>query len=133
METIHIAGISGSLRRGSFNTALLRAAGALLPGDTKLEIVEYDDVPLFNHDIERMHGFPEPVQEIREGAVVAHDEAVRAGHRGAGLPGRAQHPPGGVDAGAEAGADGPARQQRTDGADPGHDPPVLAGIAEGAA
>ncbi|NNL71238.1 MAG: NAD(P)H-dependent oxidoreductase [Acidimicrobiia bacterium] len=66
MTSTHIAGISGSLRRGSFNTALLRAAGSLLPGDTKLEIVEYDGVPLFNHDIERMHGFPEPVQEMRD-------------------------------------------------------------------
>ena len=66
MTTTHIAGISGSLRRGSFNTALLRAAGSLLPDDTKLEIVEFDDVPLFNQDIERMHGFPEPVQQMRD-------------------------------------------------------------------
>lgn len=66
MTTTHIAGISGSLRRGSFNTALLRAAGSLLPDDAKLEIVEYDDVPLFNQDIERMHGFPEPVQHMRD-------------------------------------------------------------------
>ena len=64
MSTIHIAGLSGSLRRGSYNTALLRAAQALLPADTKLEIVEYDDVPLFNHDVE-LSGFPAPVQELR--------------------------------------------------------------------
>lgn len=65
MTTIHIAGLSGSLRRGSFNTALLRAAQSLLPNDTKLEIVEYADVPLFNHDLEQAHGFPEPVEAMR--------------------------------------------------------------------
>ena len=65
MSTIHIAGLSGSLRRGSFNTALLRTAQTVLPDDTKLEIVEYGDVPLFNHDIERAHGFPEPVEAMR--------------------------------------------------------------------
>lgn len=64
--TIQIAGLSGSLRRGSYNTALLRAAQSVLPDNTKLEIVEYADVPLFNHDIERMSGFPEPVHAMRE-------------------------------------------------------------------
>lgn len=63
--TIHLAGISGSLRRGSYNTALLRTAQTLLPADTKLEILDYSDVPLFNHDIERLHGFPEPVAAMR--------------------------------------------------------------------
>lgn len=64
--TIQIAGLSGSLRRGSYNTALLRAAQGLLPDDAKLEIVDYADVPLFNHDIERMTGFPEPVAAMRD-------------------------------------------------------------------
>jgi chromate reductase len=65
MSTIHIAGISGSLRRGSFNSALLRAAQVLLPENTKLEIVEYSDVPLYNNDVEEATGFPESVLELR--------------------------------------------------------------------
>lgn len=65
MSTINIAGLSGSLRRGSYNTALLRAAQSVLPDDTKLEIVEYADVPLFNHDVEEAVGFPEPVEAMR--------------------------------------------------------------------
>jgi chromate reductase len=65
MSTIHIAGISGSLRRGSFNTAMLRAAQVLLPENTKLEIVEYSHVPLYNSDVEGATGFPESVQELR--------------------------------------------------------------------
>jgi len=64
MSTVKIAGLSGSLRRGSYNTALLRAAQSVLPDNTKLEIVEYADVPLFNHDVEKQ-GFPEAVQSLR--------------------------------------------------------------------
>jgi chromate reductase len=66
VSTIHIAGLSGSLRRGSYNTALLRAAQSVLPPDTKLEIVEYAGVPLFNHDLEQMSGFPESVEVMRD-------------------------------------------------------------------
>jgi chromate reductase len=44
---------------------LLRAAQPVLPADTKLEIVEYADVPLFNHDVE-VEGFPAAVQLLRE-------------------------------------------------------------------
>lgn len=65
MTTLHIAGLSGSLRRGSYNTALLRAAQSLLPDNTKLDIVDYAAVPLFNHDVEKQ-GFPEPVVSLRE-------------------------------------------------------------------
>lgn len=66
MSTIHIAGISGSLRRASFNTALLRAAQTVLPDNTKLEIVDYSDVPLYNHDLETEVGFPEAVADMRQ-------------------------------------------------------------------
>jgi chromate reductase len=63
--TLHNAGLSGSLRRGSYNTALLRAAQSVLPDNTKLEIIEYAGVPVFNRDVEAQ-GFPEPVISIRE-------------------------------------------------------------------
>ena len=33
-----IAGLSGSLRQGSYNTALLRTAGTLLPAGVKLHL-----------------------------------------------------------------------------------------------
>ena len=65
MGTVQLAGLSGSLRRGSFNTALLRAAQLVLPDNAKLEIVEYGDVPLYNADVEAASGFPESVQELR--------------------------------------------------------------------
>ena len=41
-----IVGISGSLRQGSFNTSLLRAAAALAPEGVTIEIASMRDIPL---------------------------------------------------------------------------------------
>lgn len=65
-RAVQIVGLSGSLRRLSFNTALLHAAQEVLPPDTSLEIVELHDIPLFNQDIEREQGFPPAVQRLRD-------------------------------------------------------------------
>lgn len=62
---IHIAGISGSLREQSYNTAALRAALELLPEDVTLEPVGIGDVPLYNDDL-RLQGYPPAVQRLRE-------------------------------------------------------------------
>jgi chromate reductase, NAD(P)H dehydrogenase (quinone) len=48
--SLHILGISGSLRRGSYNTALLRAANAVLPAHTTLEIADISQLPMLNPD-----------------------------------------------------------------------------------
>lgn len=50
---LKILGFAGSLRVGSYNKALLRAAIDLLPEDVYLEIFEIDAIPLFNQDIEK--------------------------------------------------------------------------------
>lgn len=47
-----IVGLSGSLRQGSLNTALLRAARGLLPPGASLELADIHDVPLYNGDLE---------------------------------------------------------------------------------
>ena len=49
-KKIQLLGISGSLRRGSFNTALLRAAEALAPQDGGLRLFDRSDLPLYNRD-----------------------------------------------------------------------------------
>jgi chromate reductase len=48
---LKLLGISGSLRRQSCNTGLLRAAQKQLPDDTALEIADLSDVPFYNADI----------------------------------------------------------------------------------
>ncbi len=49
-DAIHILGLSGSLRKGSYNSGLLRAAGELLPGDATLEAFDLNPIPLYNAD-----------------------------------------------------------------------------------
>lgn len=63
-KKLTIVGISGSLRKDSYNTALLRAAQELMPDDAELEIVSIADIPFFNEDVEAA-GLPESVQAFR--------------------------------------------------------------------
>jgi chromate reductase len=51
-QPLRILGIAGSLRRGSYNRAALRAAQALVPDDATLEVFELDGIPGFNQDEE---------------------------------------------------------------------------------
>lgn len=49
---VHILGIAGSLRKGSYNRAALRAAQELAPEGAEIELFELDAIPLFNQDLE---------------------------------------------------------------------------------
>lgn len=61
--TVRILGIAGSLRRGSYNRAALRAAQALAPAGSELEIFELDGIPAFNQDEEQ--NLPPKVAELK--------------------------------------------------------------------
>jgi chromate reductase, NAD(P)H dehydrogenase (quinone) len=52
-STFRICGFAGSLRKGSYNKALLRAATELLPDDVELGIFNLEGVPPFNADLEQ--------------------------------------------------------------------------------
>jgi chromate reductase len=52
-QTVRILGIAGSLRRGSYNRAALRAATRLVPEEASLDIFELDGIPGFNQDEEQ--------------------------------------------------------------------------------
>ena len=45
---IKMLGFAGSLREGSYNKTLLRAALELVPKDVELEIFDLEGIPLFN-------------------------------------------------------------------------------------
>jgi chromate reductase len=51
-ETVKILGFVGSLRKGSYNKALMRAALKLLPKDATLEVFDLEGIPPFNQDLE---------------------------------------------------------------------------------
>ena len=53
---IRILGIAGSLRRGSYNRAALRAATELAPKGATVETFELDDIPAFNENGFRKFG-----------------------------------------------------------------------------
>jgi len=74
-----ILGISGSLRKASHNSAILRACAELMPQGMTLSIARIDDLPLFNQDIFDA-GLPEPAKRIRaeitaaDGVLIASPE-----------------------------------------------------------
>ena len=59
-----VLGVSGSLRKGSWNTSVLRAAQALAPAGITIEIGAIDDIPLYNEDV-RAAGLPASVERFR--------------------------------------------------------------------
>ncbi len=61
---IKIVGMSGSLRRGSYNSALLRLAPEVVPESAELELVSLADIPFYNGDVEDA-GMPDPVAAFR--------------------------------------------------------------------
>lgn len=81
-KTIHLAGISGSLRKASFNTMLLKAVAELLPESVSFEILSIADLPIYNgdQDIPDRASRPEAVNKFRksleevDGIVIASPE-----------------------------------------------------------
>jgi NAD(P)H-dependent FMN reductase len=61
-----IIGISGSLRRASFNTALLRAAVESMPDGAALQIETIETFSLYNGDVEALEGIPKPVADLKK-------------------------------------------------------------------
>ncbi len=65
IKRIHIAALSGSLRKGSHNTALLRWLSRHAPEQVSIEIIDIASVPLYNADVEAQ-GFPEAVMQVHQ-------------------------------------------------------------------
>jgi NAD(P)H-dependent FMN reductase len=61
-----LIGLSGSLRRGSYNSAVLRTAATLMPADSTLQIESIAGIPLYNGDDEQEHGVPIVAAQLKE-------------------------------------------------------------------
>ncbi|HEX8223402.1 MAG TPA: NADPH-dependent FMN reductase [Allosphingosinicella sp.] len=76
MADLSILGIAGSLRRGSYNRALLRSAGELAPDGMAIAIFDLAEVPLYNGDVEA-EGDPPAVARLKQ-AIAAADGVLMA-------------------------------------------------------
>jgi len=82
---IRVLGFAGSLRRGSFNRALLAACVELAPEGMEVETVALDELPLYNADVEA-EADPEPVSRLKRGVAAADALLVVTPEYNAGLP-----------------------------------------------
>jgi chromate reductase len=82
-----ILGISGSLRRGSWNTALLNAAVALVDAGTELEIASIRGVPLYDGDLEAGQGIPQTVQDLKARVIACDGLLLATPEYNNGIPG----------------------------------------------
>ncbi len=63
---ITIVGMSGSLRKYSFNAGLLRAAAQAVPEGCTLTIAPIHGIPLYNADVEEAEGIPQVVTDLKD-------------------------------------------------------------------
>ena len=79
---MNIVAMSGSLRKGSYNTMLVRALSKLAPAGMKIEIVDIRNLPIYNQDDEET--FPAMAQELKDkiekadGVIIATPEYNRS-------------------------------------------------------
>jgi NAD(P)H-dependent FMN reductase len=66
-----ILGVSGSLRKASFNAALLRAATEQMPEGATLDANGIDGIPLYNADEEAAQGLPPAVVALKQKLLAA--------------------------------------------------------------
>lgn len=83
---LEVLAFAGSLRRGSYNRALTRAAREVAPDGLTVEIFELDGIPLYNADVEA-DGFPAPVKELQEAIGRADGLLIATPEYQRGVPG----------------------------------------------
>lgn len=82
---IRILGIAGSLRQGSYNRALLRAAQAAAPAGMTIDVFDLAPVPLYNADVEAK-GDPEGVAALKAAIRAAHGVLMATPEYNHGVP-----------------------------------------------
>lgn len=82
-----ILGLSGSLRKLSFNSGLLRAARDVAPEGVEIQIGSIAGVPLYNGDEEDAHGTPAAVGELNAQLAAADGLLLVTPEYNNGIPG----------------------------------------------
>jgi len=68
--TFKVLGFCGSLRQKSYNLIALKTAGELMPAGLALEIARYDDLPIYNFDVQEK-GWPAAATRLRDEILAA--------------------------------------------------------------
>ena len=84
---INILGISGSLRAGSYNTALLHAAQNSAPADVRVETATLHGIPLYDGDQEQSEGLPQSVVQLKARIVASDGLLLVTPEYNNGIPG----------------------------------------------
>lgn len=82
-----ILGISGSLRAGSFNTALLRAAQRAAVDGIDLDIATLHGIPLYDGDVEANEGIPAAVATLKDQIAASDGVLLATPEYNNGVPG----------------------------------------------
>jgi chromate reductase, NAD(P)H dehydrogenase (quinone) len=84
---LKVVGFSGSLRRGSLNSAALRALTTLAPADLAIDIFDLSPIPLYNDDLRTNEGYPEGVQSFRDALKAADGVLIATPEYNYSIPG----------------------------------------------
>ena len=79
--------LSGSLRRGSFNTALARTCAELAPAGTRIEVETPSGIPLYDGDTEAEEGVPTEVESLKARIAAADGVILVTPEYNQGVPG----------------------------------------------
>jgi chromate reductase, NAD(P)H dehydrogenase (quinone) len=82
---VSILGFAGSLRKKSYNRALLQSAADSSPEDAKIEIFELEGIPPFNQDLEA--SMPERVKQFKSKIKAADAILVATPEHNYSIPG----------------------------------------------
>ena len=85
-DVLRVVAFAGSLRRGSFNRALLEAARKLAPGRMTISSIEIGDLPFYNADVEA-EGDPPAVVEFKAAIRAADGVIIATPEYNDGIPG----------------------------------------------
>ncbi len=84
---LSIVALPGSLRAGSFNAGLLRAAAEVAPEGCRIELATLAGVPLYDGDLEVREGLPPAVIALKERIVAADALLIATPEYNNSLPG----------------------------------------------
>lgn len=86
MSAIRLLGISGSLRNGSFSTAILETLADHVPGGGALSLHSLGDIPLYNQDLDTEQALA-PVAAFRDAIAQADGVVIATPEYNYGVPG----------------------------------------------